>query len=208
MPKQPKKLPKDWYKQPISEDAKSVLGKNEQKEIWGIIPINPIKKQRAFQDKLNALLRGLSQMSVTEQRKFREQGVIDLVEDKTGYSLFTVYCKNCGSKVATVWATDETLTDWCDLHYYTLLTPTGWAGCLAVNDSPIDGRLGFECACGMDTRDYRVNKSLPPIAKQFMIEQNEKQRPFDKPSSGFVALPDGSSQKSLKTANIVMRINL
>jgi len=101
---------------------------------------------------------------------------------KPGYNRYKIVCAQCGQTVAFVYAKDKYLTDWCDLHYYNWCDRKRWYGCATVNISPIDGKLGFECFCGNDTRDFRNSATLPPKE----IEARLKKRDFGKPNSGFI----------------------
>jgi len=61
--------------------------------------------------------------------------------------------------------------------------PTGrWFGCATVNLSPIDQKLGFECFCGNDTRDFRSSATLPPNE----IHARLRKREFGKAYSGYL----------------------
>jgi hypothetical protein len=98
---------------------------------------------------------------------------------------YKVSCANCGDDIALVYATDKALTDWCDLHYTCYSDGKNWHGCMAVNISPIDSSLGFECSCGQDTRDFRANNTLPQNILDKLIEKSSVGKAFGKPSSKF-----------------------
>lgn len=104
---------------------------------------------------------------------------------RTGYNQYNITCKKCGSTVAKVWAKDTSLEDYFDLHYVCTLDDVGWHGALSLNISPIDGRIGIECACGNDTRDFRANNTLPPLTLKEKIEETSAGRDFGKSSSKF-----------------------
>lgn len=63
-----------------------------------------------------------------------------------------------------------------------------WQGALTVNISPIDGTLGFECACGVDTRDFRANMTLPSEIRQAKIAITSQGREFGKGNSKFLSV--------------------
>lgn len=102
-----------------------------------------------------------------------------------GMRKYQILCDNCGDSVAFIYATDESLTDWCDLHYTCFNDGKYWHGCMSVNISPIDQSLGFECSCGQDTRDFRANNTLPNNVLIKIIERNSKGREFNKKDSKF-----------------------
>jgi hypothetical protein len=61
--------------------------------------------------------------------------------------------------------------------------PSGkWVGARTPQISPIDGKLGFECFCGNDTRDARDSATLPPGQIQLMLSRRE----FNRPNSGYL----------------------
>ena len=150
----------------------------------------------------------LAKLSEGARKKLTEQiGVLRCpLATRPGYRRYIVYCVDCGAKVAEVSATDDKLENYCDLHYaYALvkevetrtvkqtdpkkkpkkekLTSAWWRGCATINVSPVDGKLGFECFCGNDTRDFRNSKTLPPREIQMRLARRE----FCKRDSGFVA---------------------
>lgn len=98
---------------------------------------------------------------------------------------YKVQCSNCGADIAELYAKDATLSEWYDLHYLCEHNKLKWSGCLAVNISPIDGRLGFECACGNDTRDFRSNTTLKSKDLVKKLEETEKGKDFGKVDSQF-----------------------
>lgn len=120
--------------------------------------------------------------------QFIAKGPIDFLEDKGDRKKYHILCATCGDKVAYVWAKDQKLTDWADLHYICWYDRESWRGAMAINVSPVDGALGIECACGEDTREFRVNKTLAPIQRNLMSEYSLKHRDFATPDSRFVAV--------------------
>lgn len=84
---------------------------------------------------------------------------IECPKDKTGKQKYQVTCTNCKAILAECYASDGTLSDWFDLHYIQETNGKKWTGCLTVNVSPLDGKIGFECCCGQDTRDFRSRRS-------------------------------------------------
>lgn len=175
-------------KLPPSKEALKGLGMRTHREIVGHIAINPpdIAKKYAFQKA--EILREMSLMTAVDRERFIEKGPIDFVVDKDGRQKYELLCSRCGEKVAYLWARNEQLEDWCDLHYLCSYDKDSWKGALAINVSPIDGKLGVECACGEDTRDHRANRTLPPIAKRLMIEYSIKHRDFGNSNSRFAAI--------------------
>jgi len=106
--------------------------------------------------------------------------------EEQGMKKYAVICKDCKSTLAFLYATDKSLEDWCDLHYVCEHDNLKWSGCMAVNISPVDGYLGFECTCGNDTRDFRANTTLPPQQAFEVAESNLKGREFNKRDSKFL----------------------
>lgn len=130
-----------------------------------------------------------------------------------GMKKYEVKCKKCFEIVAYIRATDAKLADWCDLHTVSearlieipvlvdklvekekyvevqqveVMRQVGkWFGCLAVNISPINETLGFECACGQDTRDFRASLGLNPVLLTRKIKETMQGRDFGKEDSKF-----------------------
>lgn len=100
------------------------------------------------------------------ERKKASKGILRCPKNKDGYKHYYIYCRNCEARIATLYAKDRSIgTDWCDLHYQSkavvdkvksddkgVAVGGHWEGCFSVNIEPKTGRLGFECACGNDTR--------------------------------------------------------
>jgi hypothetical protein len=175
-------------KLPPSKEALKGLGLRTHRDIVGHMAINPPDIARKFAMQKAEIMREMTLMSAVDRERFIDKGPIDFVVDKDGRQKYELYCSGCGEKVAYVWARNEKLDDWCDLHYLCSYNKESWKGALAINVSPIDGKIGIECACGEDTRDHRANKTLPPIAKRLMIEYSMKHRDFGDSNSRFAAI--------------------
>lgn len=105
--------------------------------------------------------------------------------DKTDMEQYHIVCTVCKSKVAQLYSADETMSNFCDLHYICETDGQKWFGAFTLNLSPIDGILGIECACGNDTRDFRANKTLSPKQISKIESVNSVGRIFGKPDSKF-----------------------
>ena len=152
------------------------------------MPVEPLDLQRKFAKQRAEILREMALMSFGDRERFIEKGPIDFVEDKGDRKRYDITCTRCGENVAYVWAIDDQLNEWCDLHYICGYNKDSWFGAMAINVSPIDGKLGIECACGEDTRDFRTNRTMPPIQKKLMIDYVLKHRDFATPDSKFIAV--------------------
>lgn len=171
-----------------SGEAIKALGMRSKRTIISPIAVNPISKEKHFAMEKAALLRSLARMSpVVRNVYLKQHAPFDFVKDKRGYKQYSVICARCGDQVATVWATDGTLKDWCDLHYICWHDENTWYGAMEVQISLIDEQLGFECACGEDTRDFRTAKSMSPVLRDLAANYSMKHREFNKPTSAFVA---------------------
>ncbi len=173
---------------PPSKEALKGLGMRSQRSIIAHIAINPPEIARKIAVQKAEILREMALMSHVERERFIDKGPIDFVPDKGDRVKYDVFCSGCGEKVAYVWARNEKLDDWCDLHYICSYDKESWRGAMAINVSPIDGKIGIECACGEDTRDFRTSKHLPPIQKRLMIEYSMKHRHFGDSDSRFAAI--------------------
>lgn len=174
-----------------SEEAINKLGEYQTKKtIISKFPINPVAIERLIAVKKTKLLRELAMMNAAEKLDFMAGAPIDLVEEKGKRQKFFITCVRCGEQVGYCYANNEALEGWCDLHYICWYDKKSWHGCMAVNVSPTDESLGFECACGEDTRDFRDNKNLPPIQKRLMIEYGQQHRDFGKKTSRFLAIQE------------------
>ncbi len=170
-----------------SKEAKRALGLRSHIDIVGHIAINPPEIEHRYRLEKAKILRDMAEMLPAERIAFIARGPIDFVEDKTGLSRFEITCSTCGEKVAYCYAKNEKLEGWCDLHYLTWYDRTSWYGAATVNISPIDGKIGFECHCGEDTKDHRCTRGLPPVQRMLMIEYSMKHRAFGHSESKFIA---------------------
>lgn len=173
---------------PPTKEAIKQLGVRTRMELIGHVATNPMHIERQVALKKAEILRSMAMMNTAERIDFIAKGPIDFVEDKTGLQRYDINCVNCGEKVAYCWAKNDKLEGWCDLHYVSWYDEESWRGAMVVNVSPIDGALGFECACGEDTRDFRATNSLPPIQKRLMVDYILKHRGFGSKDSKFIAV--------------------
>lgn len=139
----------------------------------------------------------------------KDMGMINC-PSMVGKKHYEIRCGVCGDLVAYVHATDESLKDWCNLHYvseakliktYYFVDVVGkkgklkkekresyygeWHGCMTPNVSPIDGKFGFECACGNDSRDFRLAHLTTDIVKA-KIKENMIGREFNQENSKYI----------------------
>ncbi len=174
-----------------SKEAIRSLGFRTRRKIFAPIAINPPSKEKNFAQEKAVLLRKLAEMPTPIRNDYLIKNTpIDFIKDKQklGYRKFKITCARCGDPIAVVWATDSTLRDWCDLHYLQEHDKNTWYGCMTVNVSQIDEQLGFECACGEDTREYRTRNSMSPILRELATEYSMKHRAFNKSTSAFIAI--------------------
>lgn len=175
-------------KLPPSKFALKGLGMRTQREIVGHMPVEPLELQKKFALQRAEILREMALMTAIDRERFINKGPIDFVTDKGDRQKYNIFCGNCGEKVAYVWAENDKLDNWVDLHYICRYDKSSWYGARAINVSPIDGKLGIECCCGEDTRDFRTNRTMAPIQKRLMIEYALKHREFGSPESKFAAV--------------------
>lgn len=173
---------------PPSQEAIKSLGLRSKREIIGHMAVNPPDIERLIRMSKAKILREMAMMSAIQRREFIAEGPIDFVQDKGNRKRYDITCTRCGEKTAYVWATNDQLDDWCDLHYLCWYNEESWRGAMAINVSLIDGKIGIECACGEDTRDFRTNRNMPPIQKSLMIEYSQKHRDFGTKDSRFIAV--------------------
>lgn len=174
-----------------SKEALSDLGMRTKRRIEAAIAKNPRRIEKIIARDKAKLLREINMMNKIQRAKFLSKNApFDFVENKEekGYKLYKVICVQCHDELALVWAKDETLRDWCDLHYITEYDKNSWRGCMTVQNSDVDDQLGFECACGEDTRDHRGRSSLPPVLRKLAIEYSMKHRAFGTKDSAFIAM--------------------
>lgn len=105
--------------------------------------------------------------------------------DKTGMQRYAITCRNCGEVQGYCWATDPSLTDFCDFHYVQWTDGEQWFGCFTPNISPITQQLTLECTCGQDTRDFRANQTLSGKVVERLEKESRKGREFNKADSKF-----------------------
>lgn len=181
----------------------------KEREIIGFFPVD--RADCACQAGIKDLNIKFSTMRPDEARAYKlKHKTFQCPVDSKKLKQFDIVCNNCDSLLGKCYASDESLSDWVDLHYYCksilvlqkretgeidkkgkkvleTIEASYWQGALAVNISPIDQKLGFECACGEDTRDFRANQSLPDIVKVKKIKESSKGRSFNEKDSKFIA---------------------
>jgi len=105
--------------------------------------------------------------------------------DKTNLNRYKISCKACKETLGYCYASDSTLTDWCDFHYVQWTDGITWRGCLTPHISPITEKLCLECCCGKDTRDFRANMTLSPKKVDMIESINKVGREFGSRKSKF-----------------------
>lgn len=171
-----------------SKEALEELKKRRKISIIGHLAINPRPIARKLIPQVAEIVRKMAVMDKIELQNFIDLGPVDFVENKVGLKKFRIKCATCGDDIAYCWAENDKLDNWCDLHYLSWYDKFSWRGCFVVNLSPVDGKLGFECVCGENTCEFRSNTSLPPIARQLMVEYSLKHRDFGNSESKFIAI--------------------
>lgn len=118
--------------------------------------------------------------------RLHEKGSWECPRDKTGMTRFVIICKKCKQIQGYCWATDASLKDWCDFHYYQWSDGEVWRGCLTPHISPITEQLCLECCCGQDTRDFRPNMTISPNMAARKEALNKIGREFNQTNSKFL----------------------
>jgi len=154
----------------------------------------------------------LSRMT-PELRLKSQKNPIDCPRSK-GMKKYEIYCSDCGDLIAYINADNEQLDNWCNLHYVSeakigketqifheekkikgkikLIAKEReveigeWYGCMGLQISPIDDKLGFECSCGNDTRDFRIKNNLTGLQLKDKLNNNMINRDFST-NSKFIA---------------------
>ena len=156
----------------------------------------------------------LNNMKVSDRLEMQKRAEVFRCPKAKRMKRYEIFCSGCGDKIGEVSAFDDSLTNWCDLHYYSesrlerhyrwIETPitvkgkiktkrkrvteeTGrWHGCLGLQISAKDGKLGLECACGQDTRDFRVSSNLTGVQLKAKLKENMIGRNFGEKNSKFI----------------------
>lgn len=161
-----------YSKVKASPDVADALGKNEERKVYSFFPIDPFDCD-CF-EKVQSWEKRLGEAGKRAQSMMDREGHIVCPRSKEDkYKQYDVVCNNCGETVAQVHSTDKRLTEWCNLHYVSWHDKNKWRGCFGINLSPIDGKPGFECTCGQDTRDFRTTKNRSKVYQQKKVENME-----------------------------------
>lgn len=166
---------------PVSKSTKKHLKNTGKKKdrIVGFFPVDPHDCDCRFKiDEYKA--------KFAEMNKAQRKGRLVCPKDRKGYNPYKVICTSCDAVLAHLWSkTKRVTTDWCDLHYICEYDKDKWTGAKSVHISPVDGQLCFECTCGVDSRDFRANSSLPPQKALSIEKANAKGRAFGYRNSKF-----------------------
>ena len=160
----------------LKEYAKKMgINKNNLEEFVGQTPA----------DKSDCSCQKLIRKMLDEVGKGSKPYYIQCDRKSVGYKHYEIICNNCGHTLARCWAKDETLKDYFDLHYVCSTDGENWYGAMSLNLSPIDAKIGLECSCGQDTRDFRANTTLPSKKLKDKISANAIGKDFAKADSKF-----------------------
>ena len=196
----------------VSQEELDYLKKNKVRKILSFLPSDRADCECCMLVREWGLR--LSRMKVSDRLKMQERSEVFRCPKAKGMKQYQIFCSECGDKVGEVSALDNKLTDWCDLHYYSesrlektfkfeelpvkigrklkvkrvkvYKTVGRWHGCLGVQVSVKDGKLGIECACGQDTRDFRIKNKLTGKELKAKLKENMIGRDFGEKNSKFV----------------------
>ena len=171
----------------VSHEARQHLLEHKLKRATIVSPLPVLPPHSPFEQELLTHRAKLASLNNDQAKQYvRAIGVfIPQTLTDNNVSSFEITCKSCQEVLAYVYADDATLLNWHATYYVSSYDATRWYGCMAVNVSPIDSALGFECACGVDTRDFRANRNT--LLKQ-RTQDNLEQRTFGKSKSAFKAI--------------------
>lgn len=206
------------------EEAKNLRANNlTERVIYSFFPCD--KWECDCQGLIENLKVKFGSMTTNQIQTYKDRlgSVLRCTRNKNGMKLYKIHCNKCNALLAECFATDDTISDWCDLHYICKSVlgkrkedfgrmvakkdKSGkvigseykphlkevefgyWEGALAINISPIDGKLGIECACGQDTRDFRANATLPDEERAKLVKRSMQGRELGKQDSKFRASP-------------------
>lgn len=171
---------------PVSQDEiqRLKLSKKKKAYVYGFFPVD--KHDCACKDTVSEWKDKLKQMNDEQrQKELAKTKFLECPRDKTGMKRYKIVCNQCKKAQGYLWATDENMTDWCDFHYVQWHYGTNWYGCYTPHNSPIDGTLCIECTCGNDTRDFRLNRSLPKKIANKLEKKNKIGRKWGQLNSKF-----------------------
>jgi len=188
----------------VSNEEFEYLKKNKVRKILSFIPSDKPDCECAML--VREWGEKLGKMSVKARLEMQEKAEVFHCPKAKGMKRYEIICAKCGDKVAEVSALDSKLTDWCDLHCYSesrlektfeweevpyqlkgklktkrvkVYKSVGkWHGCRSIQISDKDGKLGIECACGQDTRDFRVKNNLTGRELKAKLKENMIGRNF------------------------------
>lgn len=170
---------------PTTEAKAQMLGREKYRVIIGIWPrFMPGKIEKTYGPIKAEFMREVQMMTKQDREAFRQKGPVTIIPNED-LKTHLIYCRNCGALNAVVRAKNSELWPWHEVWHVNFHDKNRWYGTRAVNVSPKDYRLGFECACGIDTRDARFNKQLPPVARRLTWEWVKKRRQFNNKDSAF-----------------------
>lgn len=196
----------------VSQETLNKIKNGESKQIISFLP-NDRGDCDCF-GIINDTAEKLNNINPQDMASFKEKiGIIDCPAS-VGKKKFEIKCAKCGDLIAYIHASDKSLKDWCNLHYVSepllglkteifheykkvkgkmVLKPIKkkvevgeWHGCMGVQISPFDGALGLECACGNDTRDFRVKNNLTGLQLEAKLKYNMIGREFNQKDSKFI----------------------
>lgn len=163
----------------ISNEAKENLKKSGLKKIE-ILSQYPVDRHDCECQKI------INDFKVLQGKGTGVPDIIHCPHGKSGYKEYAIFCAKCKSKVGEVWATSLMMEDWFDLHYYSWHDNKLWHGAVGLNLSPIDQNVGFECACGNDSRDFRANQTLKGESLVKKITETSQGREWGRKNSKFI----------------------
>jgi hypothetical protein len=171
---------------PVSRETSELVASLPEKklEIYSYLPCD--RAGCPCQDTIMQWKRNVKNLTESQRvSNMEDNKFIVCPRDKTGMKRYQIICNNCGETLGYCWATDNTLSDWCDFHYTQWTDGTYWYGCFTPHISPVTQELCFECCCGQDTRDFKANMKLPYNVAMSIEASNSVGREFGQADSKF-----------------------
>ena len=132
---------KKVYKTSASSEELSYLKEMglKSREIISFFPVD--RADCVCQSQIKDLVYKFSIFKPADVASIRvKMGKVECKRNKEGYKKYRIYCNGCGSVLGECFGKDESLNEWCDLHYIAsseIVKKDGeekcyWLGCMAV----------------------------------------------------------------------------
>lgn len=130
----------------ISEESLKLLGKAKKRVIYSRFTVD--KHDCECKSREKELISKASILNDKQKEEYLEANTPIVCKNIKDKKKFILICPDCKSQVAEVYAVNDKLENYANLHYISWYDKNSWYGAFGVNVNPSTQVVNIECCCG------------------------------------------------------------